>query len=301
MTRPGRLLIRLTTQCNSACSHCTIADIDHFPDKPKDVAWKEIAEARQRGCTELVFMRGEPTLRRDLSALVRRARKIGYRLIQLQTNGRLLSYIDYARKLVLAGTTTFEVSFFGHNAKLHDAIDGSEGAFDQVSAGLRNVLQLGAQVMVTVPIVKRNVTKLSEIVRTLHRIGVPQVQFNFSRPVKVGEAWNTGPLVRLGEASMHIRAAIRLARSLGVNTDTEAVPLCHLDEDCRQGAEVAQDFGRYQVDDLHRSDRSRAEYRSVSRPIAPECTGCQYIAQCPTTWAAYQSLFGTWELRAIEA
>ena len=86
MTSNQRLLIRLTTQCNSGCAHCTIADIAHHEDKAFESALEDISNGRAAGCTELVFMRGEPTLRRDLVKLVRHARQQGYGLIQIQTN-----------------------------------------------------------------------------------------------------------------------------------------------------------------------------------------------------------------------
>ena len=299
MTAGGRLLIRLTTECNSGCAHCTIADIAHHPDKATEDAWSEILQARQRGCTELVFMRGEPTLRKDLITLTRRARRAGYQHVQVQTNGRMLSYPRYAKKLVAAGVNFFEVSFFGPNAALHDLIDGNPGSFDQASEGLRNMLATGAGVLVTIPIVRRNVWSLNEIVRTLHALGVRRVQFNFSRPVQIENAWNTTPLVRLSEASPSIRAAMRLADSLGMATDTEAIPLCHLDPAFRGGAEVHEDFGRHQVEDVHRSESSRSAYRAVCRPRAAACEGCALVARCPTTWAAYQALYGTWEFRPV--
>ena len=57
----GRLMVRLTTQCNSGCAHCTIADIAHLPERSLESLWREIEAGRDRGCDELVFMRGEAT------------------------------------------------------------------------------------------------------------------------------------------------------------------------------------------------------------------------------------------------
>ncbi|MDP6943237.1 MAG: radical SAM protein, partial [Myxococcota bacterium] len=148
-----RLMLRLTTRCNSGCDHCTIADIAHHPDKTLEEASAELVQGRQTGCTELVVMRGEATLQpKVLLKLTRRARSLGYTHVQLQTNARMLSYGELVDRLMDAGMTFFEVSIFGHDTALHDAVDGTEGAFDQAIAGLRNLVDRGAALMVTVPV-----------------------------------------------------------------------------------------------------------------------------------------------------
>ena len=99
MSTNRRLMVRITTQCNSGCAHCTIADIAHHADRTAQEVVAEIAKGRQSGCTELVFMRGEALIRKDLLPIVRKARELGYTHIQLQTNARLLSFSQYIDKL----------------------------------------------------------------------------------------------------------------------------------------------------------------------------------------------------------
>ena len=295
----GRLMVRLTTQCNSGCAHCTIADIAHLPERPVESIWQEIEAGRARGCDELVFMRGEATLRKELVKLVRKARQIGYSHIQLQTNGRMLSYPQYVEKLVTAGVTFFELSYFGHEAGLHDAIDGTEGAFEQANAGLRNLVASGCGLLVTVPVVRRNLLSLVDIISHLHEEGVERVQFNFSRPVMIGKGWNTFPLVRLAEASPHIRSGLREARRLGLIGSTEAVPFCHLDPEDRDGFDATEDFSRHQVVDVHRVEADLTSHREHMRPKAASCEACVARDTCPRTWADYQRIYGTWELTAL--
>lgn len=299
MSSGRRLLVRLTTRCNSSCEHCTIADIAHHPEPAAEAVWEEIVRGRQDGCTELVFMRGEPTLRKDLLGLCRRARRIGYDHIQLQTNARMLAYEAYLDRLLDAGVTFFEVSFLGDCVGLHDLIDGCPGAFAQASAGLRHLARREAGVMVTVPVVARNYTRLVPIVETLHGLGVRRVQMNWTRPVQVGPRWVSGPLVRLSQATPYVRDALERARSLGMIGETEAIPLCHLSPLDRGGADVLEDFSRHQVADVHRRERSLADHRRAARPVPAACESCAVKAICPTTWAAYQRLFGTWEFRPI--
>jgi len=248
-----------------------------------------------------VIMRGEATLQpKVLLKLTRRARQIGYTHVQLQTNARMLSYGELVDRLMAAGMSFFEVSVFGPDAALHDAVDGTEGAFEQAIAGLKNLIDRDAALMVTVPIVKRNVLRLPDIADMLGGMGVRRVQFNFSRPVQVGPAWQTSVLVRLGEASPFIREALRRARALGMDAETEAVPLCHLDETDRGGADVHEDFSRHSVADVHRSEDDLTDHRQTQRPMAEPCEQCHARDRCPRTWAAYQMLYGTWEFQPLQ-
>lgn len=295
MSSGRRLLLRLNTRCNSGCAHCTIADIAHLPEKETAQAKADMLEARRAQCTELVIMRGEATLRRDLLRLVKFARKVGFTHVQLQTNARILSARANAARLVAAGLNFFEVSFFGHNAAHHDAIDGNAGAFVQACQGIAHLVELGAGVLVTVPVVRANYLHLKDITETLHGLGVTRVQFNFSRPVQIGPQWQTECLVRLSDAAPLLREAMWRGRELGLTCETEAVPLCHLDPAFWSGGDIDADFEAHRVEDIHRSETSRGEVQRLARPWASQCTACPVKERCPTTWAAYQALFGTWE------
>jgi MoaA/NifB/PqqE/SkfB family radical SAM enzyme len=295
-----RLMLRLSTRCNSACAHCTVADLPSREDRRPQEALAELVEGRKRGCDELVIMRGEPTLWAELPALARAARKVGYRLVQIQTNGRMLSYAAYLDRLVAAGVDFFEVSLFGAVAETNDAIARDPGAFEQTVTGLRLLAarpQLGH--LVTIPILAANLGELVAMVELVATLGLRRVQLNFTRPVQVDGRWRTELLARLDEAGPSIRAALHRARELGLESSTEAVPLCQLDPEQRSAAETAQQFVDVAVVDLHRRHASFADHHREVRPLAPACSSCAVAEICPTTWAAYQQLFGTDELRPL--
>lgn len=295
-------MLRLSTRCNSACAHCTVADVPADEQRSPEQALAELIAARKRGCDELVIMRGEPTLRPDLPALARAARRLGYRLVQIQTNGRMLCYASYLDRLVAAGVDFFEVSLFGATAATHDAIANEPGAFAQTTAGLRLIAeraQLGH--LVTVPVLAANLDELVATVDLVAELGLRRVQLNFTRPVQVDGRWRTELLARLDRAGPSIRAALRRADALKLACSTEAVPLCQLDPEHRAAAETARQFVDVAVVDLHRRHASFANHHREVRPLAPACSSCSVVDVCPTTWAAYQQLFGTDELRPLSS
>jgi molybdenum cofactor biosynthesis enzyme MoaA len=294
-------MLRLDTRCNSACAHCTVADVPASEARSPQAALAELIAARKRGCDELVFMRGEPTLRRDLPALATAARKLGYRLVQIQTNGRMLAYPDYLERLIHAGVDFFEVALFGATAATHDAVSADPGAFEQTLAGLR-ALAARPRVghLVSVAVLAANLDELVGMAELVAALGLARIQYNFTRPVAAQPGrWRTDLLARLDQAGPPLRSALARARALGLQTSTEAVPLCHLDPDDRPGAETASDFAEVAVVDLHRRHSSFADHHRESRPLAPACAECSVRDRCPTTWAAYQRLFGVAELRPL--
>jgi hypothetical protein len=139
------------------------------------------------------------------------------------------------------------------------------------------------------------------MVELVAKLGLARVQLNFTRPVRIDNQWRTHVLAPLDQATPHIRAALRQARALGLAASTEAVPLCHLDPEDHPAAETARDFIDVRVVDLHRRHESFADHHRQVRPLAPQCAECTLAQVCPTTWAAYQQLFGTSELRPIRA
>jgi molybdenum cofactor biosynthesis enzyme MoaA len=294
-------MLRLDTRCNSACAHCTVADVPASEARSPNAALAELIAARKRGCDELVFMRGEPTLRRDLPALAAAARRLGYRLVQIQTNGRMLAYPDYLDRLIEAGVDFFEVALFGATAATHDAISADAGAFEQTLAGLRGLAarpQVGH--LVSVAVLAANLDELVGMAELVAGLGLARVQFNFTRPVAAEPGrWRTDLLARLDQAGPPLRSALARARALGLQTSTEAVPLCQLDPADRPGAETASDFAEVAVVDLHRRHASFADHHREIRPLAPACAECSVRERCPSTWAAYQRLFGVAELRPL--
>lgn len=303
-----RLLLRLNVSCNSGCAHCTLGDMAGLAERATEDAKQELERAREDGATEVVFMRGEPTLRPDLPRLAAYARWLGYEHVQLQTNGRLLVYERLLDQLLNAGVTFFEISLFGADAPTHDAIARVPGAFEQTVGGLKHIAARNLGHLITVQVVKANLTQLSDVVRLVASLGLRHVQLNFTRPVLTADGWTTELLPRLSEASPHIREAVAVARGLGLDAQTEAVPLCHLSPGdltpeglARAGAghETNTAFEQFRVVDLHTRASSMKQLRAEMRPVAPECERCRVKDVCPRTWEAYQTLFGTSEFKPI--
>ena len=295
-----RLLFRLTARCNSGCEHCTLTDIAHLPDRGLEEACTLLAQARKRGCSELVIMRGEATiLAPELVHLIQHATNLGYGLIQLQTNGRMLAYSKLVNRLLRAGLNAVELSFFGHTPELHDAIDGVPGAYHQVRAAIAELCKLSVPLMVTIPIIRKNHHHLADIVEHLHQMGVQRVQLNFSRPMSLTEAVPGGVNVTLAETAVHLVSAVRRGRQMGLEIQTEAFPLCLLPSELHDGIDSSETLGEHEVIDLHRQDLNAQGGAHPLMGHAPKCHACTLRPCCPGTWTTYITAHGDRELQSI--
>ena len=141
-------------------------------------ALERLRQGRER-CDGLLLTGGEITIRDDVPQIIAAAKAMGYKTIQVQTNGRRLAYRGYAQALVEAGATEFNPSLHGHVAALHDGLVGAKGAFDQCVAGIRHVVALGQRVLTQTVITRQNAAFLPQIARLLVALRVHQVQFAF--------------------------------------------------------------------------------------------------------------------------
>lgn len=297
---PGgrRLMLRLTTDCDCACAHCTMQDLRGRPARTAAQAEASLAAGRLAGCDELVFMRGEAARWPGLPGLARTARAMGYRFLQVQTSGRAFARPDL-RKGLLAAVDAAEVTLLGPDPATHDAASGVPGSFRETLTGIKVLLGAGKEVLATVPVLKANLDRLDALGPLLSRLDVRRLQLSFPRPVRLLRRVVLAPLARLAEASAAARRAARTASRLGLSVSTEGFPLCHLDAGLRAGAEDAETWDRFRVDDLGRVQDGFGDQIRRARPTPPVCRGCRARRYCPRTWGLYLEVFGSDELRPL--
>ncbi len=102
--RPLYFIWTLLRTCNFACTYCDDHQGSRYPDLPNagvldPAAGLRLLEVMRTGTPAVYFAGGEPTLRKDLPALTRRARDLAFHPILINTNGsrvhRLLEQPDW--------------------------------------------------------------------------------------------------------------------------------------------------------------------------------------------------------------
>ncbi len=150
-------------RCNNRCLGC-FAVRDEGPSMAPAEIVAALARGRNEGATGLWLGGGEPTLRRDLLATVKAARRMGYARVKLQTNGMLLAYEDFARRCREAGVTEVAFSVKGSTAALHDELARTPGCHAQMLAGMVNARAQGLALEADLLAYRRNVDDLPAMV-----------------------------------------------------------------------------------------------------------------------------------------
>jgi MoaA/NifB/PqqE/SkfB family radical SAM enzyme len=183
--------VRLTYRCNDRCVFCLDAHTHDGTDREREAIKAQILDGRAKGATRLILSGGEPTIHPDYVAFIKLGRAAGYPKIQTVTNGRMFAYPEFLRRCLDAGLSEITFSIHGSNAKIHDALVGTRGAFEQEVQGLRNALADGRPVVnIDVCVSRGNVKDLPRILHTFTAMGVRE--FDLLHVIPFGRAYTEG-------------------------------------------------------------------------------------------------------------
>lgn len=209
-------LVRLGYSCNNACAFCAQGNLRSTePPTSDDEIRSRLASISGQ---VVAFVGGEPTLYDWLFDWVREAKRAGARSVLVQTNGRRLAYSSYATALAEAGTDALDVSLHGSSAAMHEYHTSVPGSFAQTLMGMAHAREAGIRVGATVVITRSNFRHLADITRVAHSRGATAIHFTLVAPH--GKA-SLAPMRLVPPAELvrpHLLGALRLARSLGVET-----------------------------------------------------------------------------------
>ena len=148
-------IIDITNRCNLKCPVCfanaAAAGYVYEPTKEEVVGMLEnLRKNDPVPATALQFSGGEPTIRNDLFELIRTAKELGFRHVEVNTNGvRLAQSVDYCRELKAAGTSTIYLQFDGLTPEVYKFIRGID-LLDTKMKAVENCREAGVHSLVLV-------------------------------------------------------------------------------------------------------------------------------------------------------
>jgi MoaA/NifB/PqqE/SkfB family radical SAM enzyme len=295
------LSVHLTDICNSKCSFC-IVDSPHI--KEDSISRKRVSrflrENADKGYEAVNIHGGEATIRRDFLEILDEIGELGYPTVYLQTNGRKLSHMKYARTVVDKGVSLFIVSMHGATGLTQDRISKSLGSFEQAVKGIKNVSELGANIRTNTVACKDNFTELPEIADLCVDLGADHV--NISALHTAGTAfrnfWEVTP--RYDEIQPYVFEAVdRVARRERAIT-LEGFPYCAI-----PGYEKYMiDWSENQFKMLYRAfvfEDYENYMDSNSRVKDARCSGCAFNEVCGGVYKEYAEMIGWDEFQPVPA
>lgn len=292
-----RVDIKVGLGCNNNCLFCVQANKRGVPDKDTELIKTQIKESRDN-CSSIVFTGGEPTIRKDIFELVSYAKELGFNIIQIQTNGRMLAYKDFCRKMIDAGATEFSPALHGHVPELHDFLTRSEGSFNHTVQAIRNLKSLHQMVITNTVVVKPNYRNLPDIARLLVSLGVDQFQFAFVHAL--GNAWDNFDSIvpRVSLAAPYIKRGLQIGIDAKIPVMAEAIPYCqmsgyenYVSEKFIPDSEI-QDMN-YKIPDYRKTRITEGKIKF------PQCEQCRYDKICEGPWKEYPEKLGSDEFQPV--
>lgn len=224
---PGErnIFFHILTACNLSCRHCYIRADQHGTQAVTAQTlsdWLTLFYDPAKK-NNLVFLGGEPTLHKDLTHGVRKARELGYRSIAIDTNGYLFHDLLDRISPTEAG---LNFSLDGPDPAVNDALRG-EGVFETCTANLKKAVSRGFSVSVIYTVSRPNIGALHRMPALLADLGAERF---FIQVIGLrGKSTQAGGQLQLTAEQWHsiVPAAARQAAELGLEV---IYPKVYLDE-----------------------------------------------------------------------
>ena len=299
LDRPKICELVINFTCNARCLFCYNPNFE--PEWSEgELSLKEIARAlakgREEGAWFADILGGEVTLRKDLPEIGRIARKLGYKAVQITTNGLLLADYDYAKRLVDAGINVFRMSLHASREALSDKITGVPGGFRKTVKALENIVKLDCRAGINNVIIPLNYKYLPELPALVTgQLGIDA--YLFISPHYLGAMKTNGNIYKIQYRDYvpYLRKALQFFEKNGIVLESAClsnfVP-CVLPEYANLMAEW-----KYQKrDDLlfvpNHEPMKVYEMKESQRMKAPRCAECAYSDMCMGFEREYYNYFG---------
>jgi len=291
--------IKIGFGCNNHCQFCVQGDKRNFCfHKEKEEIKDSLREAYKYGSDEVVFTGGEPTLHPDFLELIEYAKKLGFKEIQIQTNGRLFAYRDFCLKVIKAGATQFSPALHGPNAQIHDFLTTAEGSFKQTVQGIKNLRNLKQYVLTNTVVTSTNAKYLPQIAQLLVDLDVNQFQFAFIHIGGTAYRNRDWIVPKKSEIIKYVKKGLDIGIRAHKKVMTEAIPYCLMKGYEEYIAEkiippsIVYDAG-FVVKDYHQYRRTKGKAKG------PNCSRCKYFEICEGPWKEYPEIFGWDEFKPV--
>lgn len=269
---------------------------------------QKMQEAWNTGIRQMIFSVGECSIRPDFLKLLHFAHNIGFKHIEITTNGRMFSYPEFARQAVQLGLHYFRFSLHGHNKELHDYLTRVQGSFDELVQGIRNIVALKNDwkkysgeplyVEVTTAVVKENYNHLLDIIDLSASFGVDQNNLNFVIPW--GSAWVHRKVMigKMSLAAKTIRDAIDYDKTHHkIIKKIANIPFCLLTGYEEYISEIGE--GKVDIFNPVGNPFDYQEHRRGHKVLVQSCKSCKYSKVCEGVYPEYIELYGDEEFQKV--
>lgn len=221
--------VRITRACNNSCLFCLDRENQNGSIFALEKIVLDLKAGLATGARRVVLSGGDPTVHPQLAEIIQHAKRLGYEHVQIITNGRMLAYEKFAKKLKQAGLDEVTLSLHSHLEKDFEIMTGVAGSYKQALQGLLNAQKQGFIVSVDIVINKINYKKLKETLQFYMKLGVSE--FDLLYPIPFGSAWQNRKKLFFDpvKAQKYLKVAFDLAEKRNLFLWTNRMPAPYLE------------------------------------------------------------------------
>lgn len=285
--------------CNNNCLFCVQADNKCKGNRSFEEIKSDLEDSKER-CSEVVLTGGEVTIRADFFEIVELAKSLGYKNIQIQSNGRMFNSLGFCKKALEAGATSFALALHGYCEEQHDGLTMASGSFKQTVKAIKNLKSLDGDVLMNTVVVKQNYKDLEKIAKLLVSLDVDQFQFAFVHAM--GNAWKNYDEVvpKMSDVKGYLHKGLQIGIDAGKKVMAEAMPYCMM-----KGYEdyVAERFipsTEVRGKEYQNTDDFGEQRRNSGKKKFIQCCECKFDKMCEGPWRDYPERMGEEEFEAVK-
>lgn len=308
LRNPSILYINLDERCNENCVFCVVKgkNTGTFGSMKLEEAKKIIKEfLNKKEGKELVFTGGEPTLRKDLSSLIKYAEKFpSLKSISIITNGVLLGNKQIFNTISQADKrkiVNFSISLHSHKKQISELLTQSKGTYEYTLRGISHAIQNNYKVSIYQVITTKNYKDLLGFCKFLNK-NFPQInKITLAYPFPQGNALlNTWIFPKLSALRFHLLRALQYLRKKGYDITIASCgqfPLCLVpgfEKDVLKNVEFSEEniLGVIGMKTFHDFEMASDEWQTKQKTKSKLCRRCILNKICPGFWIKYVELYG---------
>ena len=312
MSRKKKIEVNLGYACNNECKFC----LNNFPIEkrkfiPFQTAAEKIKEFKNKGYEILGFLGGEPTIYPKIISLLKLSKDIGYKRVDLVSNGRRYADFNFSQEVSQSANVRFYLSIHSCREEIEDYLTSRKNSFREKIQGLKNLIFLKKRglikenIFIDTVITKPNYKTLPGIILFYFRnFRIKNFSFKFVRPQ--GKALKNFEKIvpEYSNVLPYLKKAFLLAKTLKINFSVSNFPFCLLkkakiDKECL--GELRNNEFERKAWNLYEKNKEFEVANREKKWIAclEECQKCVYNGICPGIWKKYLKHFPLPKIKAI--
>lgn len=278
VSKTKKIIINLTYACQNNCVFCATGDRFKLSQDFGYVVW-QLINYYKKWVRLLDLDGGEPTLYKDLTRVVKVAKKIGYSFINLTSSWRRLKDTLLLESIIQSGIDSLLISLHWTKDSIHDAITQKQGSFQDTIAWIKNIVETRKKYPIhfgiNITLCQQNQKNLEEYLHFIEQFYPDTVNVQFMTPF-----WNAQEMEALVQDTEKCCLTLKqILPQLSYKVHLINLPFCFM-----------EGFESYVVWDIQKMERDMLfvwetpsnlyNYLAVKRVKKECCTSCTFSIVC---------------------